>query len=451
MSLSKLLYNGRDDDHVVALRANDDQVTWREFYNDILCIRDRLNLASGFKTGILACEDTYYFMVAFLAMVSSEIEIVIGANLQEDTLKLLRKKTGGHVICDDFISQGLKKDVPKIDSRDLSNSCDIQSVLITLYTSGSTGEPKAITKSISALEAEIAMFHDKWGNKFSDKLFLSSVVHYHAYGLPFHILWSLCSGAVCGLERILYPETLMRYKKYQVNFISSPAFLNQFAQIYDTQENYDFLKFISAAGAPLDHAVSKKISSRIHDPIVEIYGSTETGAIAFKTYHDDAVWQRFSSVNLDVSEDGIVSVLAPHIGQNTPYALEDKIDIISNEQFRLLGRADRVVKIFENRVSLNNMEQVCGQSSLVLQSKITPLPDTQRLGCVVILTMEGKEILEKHGKNALIQAIKLYLRSGYNLVVLPRKWRFVEAFPYNEMGKIQTHLLQNLFLEKEPQ
>ena len=35
MSLSKLLYNGRDDEHVVALRANDDQVTWREFYNDL--------------------------------------------------------------------------------------------------------------------------------------------------------------------------------------------------------------------------------------------------------------------------------------------------------------------------------------------------------------------------------------------------------------------------------
>ena len=70
---------------------------------------------------------------------------------------------------------------------------------VIFFTSGSTGEPKRIEKTFLQLEDEARSIDTLVGNTLGpEALVLGTVIHQHAYGLAFRLIWPLLSG------RILY-------------------------------------------------------------------------------------------------------------------------------------------------------------------------------------------------------------------------------------------------------
>jgi len=113
------------------------------------------------------------------------------------------------------------------------------------------------------------------------------------------------------LEKISYPDDLLNYgRKYDLNFISSPAFLNRYAEVIQGPVN--FLKFITSAGASLQNSTADKISKALSKPIVEIYGSTETGAIAMRSCIEGEVWSCLPKVIIKKNKDGTLLVKSPY-------------------------------------------------------------------------------------------------------------------------------------------
>ncbi len=66
---------------------------------------------------------------------------------------------------------------------------------VVIHTSGSTGEPQALPKTLSQLAAEVETLDRQFGAYCEDTDVVSTVSHQHIYGLLFKILWPLCARA----------------------------------------------------------------------------------------------------------------------------------------------------------------------------------------------------------------------------------------------------------------
>jgi 3-hydroxymyristoyl/3-hydroxydecanoyl-(acyl carrier protein) dehydratase len=127
--------------------------------------------------------------------------------------------------------------------------------------------------------------------------------------------------------------------------------------------------------------------------------------------------------------------------------------------FELHGRADRIVKIEEKRVSLTALEQRLGASEDVAEARVlmladerpvvdaagATLPHAVRPAAVVALTEAGRAKLLRIGKPALVAELRATLLAAVDRIALPRRWRLVDALPVNAQGKSTEALLGALF------
>ncbi len=66
----------------------------------------------------------------------------------------------------------------------------------------------------------------------------------------------------------------------------------------------------------------------------------------------------------------------------------------------------------------------------------------------IILSDAGNDALQQLGRKQLIATLKKQLSQHFEAIVIPRRWRFVSAFPVNSQGKLPRQNLLKLF-EKE--
>jgi hypothetical protein len=113
----------------------------------------------------------------------------------------------------------------------------------------------------------------------------------------------------------------------------------------------------------------------------------------------------------------------------------------------LMGRADRIVKIGEKRVSLTTIERELEASDEVCEARALSLGDgtRARLAVVAVPTEAGAALLSTSGKRALNQRLRTRLLSQVERLALPRRWRYVRALPVNSLGKCTESLLAALF------
>jgi 3-hydroxymyristoyl/3-hydroxydecanoyl-(acyl carrier protein) dehydratase len=115
--------------------------------------------------------------------------------------------------------------------------------------------------------------------------------------------------------------------------------------------------------------------------------------------------------------------------------------------FALLGRSDRIVKIEETRVGLDEVEAAISALAEVAAVRVFPLTRGRRtaLAGVVIPSELGWAALSERGRRAMVATLTARLRRDLPEAALPRRWRFARALPQNAHGKITTAALEALF------
>jgi acyl-coenzyme A synthetase/AMP-(fatty) acid ligase len=122
---------------------------------------------------------------------------------------------------------------------------------------------------------------------------------------------------------------------------------------------------------------------------------------------------------------------------------------LADGRFVLLGRADDVVKFEDKRVSFSEMQARLMQHDWVEDARLLLLPGRRELiGAVVVLNGEGRAAFAAGGKAPVRDALRAWLSGSYESLLIPRKWRFPERLPDNEMGKTQQSALLRLFEDK---
>ncbi|MDR2450381.1 MAG: AMP-binding protein [Candidatus Accumulibacter sp.] len=322
------------------------------------------------------------------------------------------------------------------------------------YTSGSTGKPSLIEKSPSQLRAEAEMLERSFGGELTpDTRFVASVPHQHMYGLPFFLLWPLAAGRPFVVEKLRYPEDVGRLPPADYVLISAPTFLRHLPDA--PRSSGARWRMATSAGSPLAPEVACAAGARLRAPVFEIYGSTETGAVARR--RADAPWQPMPGVRLALEEPSSrLRIHSPLLteSERTSGFLSGDLARLDEHGLELLGRADRLVKIGEKRISPEQVERELTRLPEVAEARVLPLPGAQgeriALGAVVILRPEGRQKLAAEKKNRFSARLRACLVGRLDPLAMPRRWRYVEAFPANELGKTTRGDLERLFAPEFP-
>jgi 3-hydroxymyristoyl/3-hydroxydecanoyl-(acyl carrier protein) dehydratase len=144
-------------------------------------------------------------------------------------------------------------------------------------------------------------------------------------------------------------------------------------------------------------------------------------------------------------------VRSPHLGHDQWHRTDDAAVFDKQGRFRLKGRLDRVVKLDGKRVSLPEIEAHLARNPYVAQAAAAVLPGAarERLGVLVALTREGGAALLELGRVALAKTLRTHLSDYVEAVVLPRRWRFCTALPFDARGKLPAAAVAAAFEARE--
>ncbi|MFP3568821.1 AMP-binding protein [Paraburkholderia sp. SIMBA_030] len=311
---------------------------------------------------------------------------------------------------------------------------------LTLYTSGSSGTPKPIRKTLAQFNAEVHTLEKQWGALIGDATMLASVPHHHIYGLLFRVLWPLAAGR--AFDRAISIEPLHLQTQIEqcgaTVIVSTPAQLSRWPALPGFAAWNPAPRAVFSSGGPLALEAAQEYAAAYGAAPLEIYGCTETGGIAWRRQDQTDTWQPVAGIEVRRDEDGALNVRSPHLDHRGWHRTDDKIAFDADGRFRLQGRLDRVLKLDGKRVSLPELETRLVLHPYVAQAAIVPLEGAsrERVGAVVALTEAGSDALRGEGRVLLAQTLRRHLAAYFDVVVLPRHWRFRITLPFDARGKL---------------
>lgn len=293
---------------------------------------------------------------------------------------------------------------------------------IEVSTSGSTGTPKTIKLDKQAMVRSAIATGDYFGLEPGNRALLCLPTHYVAGKMM------LVRAIILGLEiDIVTPSSHpMDFAKGTYDFCAMVPF-----QLSNTVVNLDRIKKLIVGGS----SVSKDLIERIQDvktKIYETYGMTETIThIAARplnhlsTSTTPEPFTTFPNVALETDDRGCL-VISAHYLNVDHIVTNDVVELISKNQFNLLGRHDNVInsggiKLFP--------EIIEGKLSGKINARFFVAAEADNeLGERVVLVLESdKEKLDA----TVFEALDKY--------EVPKQVYYVESFAETTSGKIQRN------------
>ena len=445
--------HSRPDGAIVA-----EDKTWGDFVSDVSKVRYYLEAREN-TPWILHCEDSYYFTVALLAMLQSGRKALVTANRQEAFIKEIKKPEYGFLTDEPFAGEDSATLIQDVLAGTANGECandkcaplkfgkfDKSNAEMVMYTSGTTGEPKAVYKLFLQFENELFELVKVFGNDWVNRNVYSTVNHHHIYGLLFTALLPIATGLPFRRHRIDFPTELANIAGYAVVMASSPAFLKRLSAETDKAIGFKCPPIIYSSGGPLSEDVARKACELTGYWPMEIYGSTETGGIAYRQSKNGPVWKPFEVCKMSVVENGCLNIKSSYILEAEGFTTGDLVQLYDDGRFLLMGRSDSIVKIEEKRISLPEVENRLKQTGLVQDVRVVPMEGKrQYLAAAIVLNESGREKFAGSTKLVINNFFHDYLIKFLENTVSPKKWRYLEELPQNTEGKIRMRDIQALF------
>ncbi|KAA3652201.1 MAG: AMP-dependent synthetase [Proteobacteria bacterium] len=441
-SLRHLAPADRPGDTLVALREDGSALHWGAFWSRVGAIAQA---AQPGRRIALTAPDAADFLAGLLGLLHAGQQVVIPANFQHASVAQCADS------CDGVLDTNAIRQLPGVETWTPAAPLPTDA-RIELTTSGSSGTPKPIIKRLIQLDAEVLAHEVQWGALLGADPVLATVPHFHIYGLLFRLLGPLSAGRPFDTAVAATPHALLNRLRAlgRGTVISSPAHLSRLDDLLDPAELAPYTTAIISSGAPLGADTAATLGTALGQAPIEVYGSTETGGIAWRRQWPQAgsAWQPLPGVNVAVDEAGVLQVRSPFADGDTPVATGDLAEVLADGRFTLRGRADRILKLEGKRVALPAMEQRLTEHPWVAACAIVLLPGQRdRLGAVASLSAAGQQALAAEGRRAVADTLRTHLLAHFERVTLPRRWRFPATLPYNDRGKLPLDALQRLFEE----
>ena len=314
---------------------------------------------------------------------------------------------------------------------------DVSQTAAVVFTSGSTGVPVPHPKTWGHLVrcvrdgAERLALMDGRAHAL-----LATVPPQHMYGFESSVLVALQSANALCAEHPFYPadvcDALERLPRPRA-LVSTPIHLRA---LLASQGGLPGADLIVSATAPLSQELARESEQRFGAPLIEIYGSTESGQLATRRTARERQWRLWPGVCLTVDE-GRAWARGGHLEQPTP--MSDALQVLDAERFLLHGRLADLVNIAGKRSSLgylthqlNDIEGVLDGAFFFPEEPRQSAGGVTRVAAAVVAPgLDAARITEE-------------LRKRIDPVFLPRPLLLIERLPRNSTGKLPWESLRAL-------
>ena len=375
------------------------------------------------------CESRHAFLLGFAAALLRGQPSLLPPNRTAATVAAIRARyPGSTVLADDDAVPGALKVPTDLACEDWAGrppDVAAQQVAALPFTSGSTGEPLPHAKTWGGLVLHSGLLSQRLG--FAGAHVAATVPPQHTYGLETTVLAALAGGAASHSARPFFPRDLAQVLEQLPAprlLVTTPVHLQALVQ---AGQGLPPLAGVISATAPLAASLAAAAEALLGAPVHEIYGSTESGALATRRTTAGELWLPLPGVSVTAGEDGALAA-GPHLPQ--PVRLADLVETLPDGQLRLLGRSGDLLKVAGKRMSLAELNHrllaIAG-----VEDAVVFLPEPHELAAavprpaalVVAPALSEREILAQ-------------LRHSVDAAFLPRPLRRVERLPRNELGKL---------------
>ncbi|ONR48121.1 beta-hydroxyacyl-ACP dehydratase [Burkholderia cenocepacia] len=432
-------------------------VTVRAFVADVARVAAALP-AGGHVFNV--CRDRYRFAVSLCAaLVAGKISLLPSTHTPEMVRQLASFAPDAFCLHDApdcaidlprFAHPDAAPGEPAADAPFAVPQIDAARIMAYVFTSGSTGAPVPHRKTWGFLVGCVRAAAERLGLLDGRAATLiGTVPAQHMYGFESTVLLALIGGLAFSNRQPFYPsdirDELDALPQPRV-LVTSPIHLRA---LLSAGHALPRAALVLSATAPLSEKLAREAEAALDAPLVEIYGSTETGQIATRRTSQGAAWERFPDIRLDARDapDGddsgpTVWVSGGHV--EAPVPMGDALELLGDGRFLLHGRKADLVNIAGKRTSLAYLNHQLNAIAEVVDG-VFFMPD---------------EAAPAHGDTALEPVTRLValvvaptlsaadlqraLRERIDPAFMPRPLVFVDALPRNETGKLPRDVLAAL-------
>ncbi|HIE4197170.1 MULTISPECIES: acyl-CoA synthetase family protein [Burkholderia] len=432
-------------------------VTVRAFVADVARVAAALP-AGGHVFNV--CRDRYRFAVSLCAaLVAGKISLLPSTHTPEMVRQLASFAPDAFCLHDTpdcaidlprFAYPDAAPGEPAADAPFAVPQIDAARIMAYVFTSGSTGAPVPHRKTWGFLVGCVRAAAERLGLLDGRAATLiGTVPAQHMYGFESTVLLALIGGLAFSNRQPFYPsdirDELDALPQPRV-LVTSPIHLRA---LLSAGHALPRAALVLSATAPLSEKLACEAEAALDAPLVEIYGSTETGQIATRRTSQGAAWERFPDIRLDARDapDGddsgpTVWVSGGHV--EAPVPMGDALELLGDGRFLLHGRKADLVNIAGKRTSLAYLNHQLNAIAEVVDG-VFFMPD---------------EAAPAHGDTALEPVTRLValvvaptlsaadlqraLRERIDPAFMPRPLVFVDALPRNETGKLPRDVLAAL-------
>ena len=439
-----LLDRHRDEDLVASGQAGVRRCA--DLLRDAAAIADRLpDPCAGSQVLLVFRHDRYAFAASLLAAWSRGHRAALPPNTRREAVWAIADRPETVLIVHDTgVGQGLSApDCMQQPTAAVSASLPrpifaAPHELVSVYTSGSTALPRVMRKTASQLLGESAVLVETFGLS-PGELTLSTVPPGHIYGLLFSVLAPLMSGGLFLRETPFSAAAIAQRVAAMraATLVTVPAHLRALAA--SEAPAFESLRRVFSSTAPLLQETAARFLQRHARGVTEIFGSSETGGIAWRDRSNGAAWTPLPGVTISTDEREQLLVDSPfiHPEAKRPYRTDDRVRLMPEGGFEHLGRSDGVIKVGGRRLSLPELEAAIMQLPRVEDAAVVAVTASEERGGLVLAAVVGADW------NA--QTLRQGLAGRFEHSCLPKRVLFVERLPREANGKLRRDRLLQLF------
>jgi len=444
---------------LVSHSSPDQTVAWRDGAPVTACtfLADVSRVAAALPDGghvFNACRDRYRFAVGlYAALVAGKISLLPSMHTPETVRRLAAFAPDVFCLHD---ASGFEIELPSFhypepgaqDDLDPAGftvpQIDAARIMAYIFTSGSTGTPVPHRKTWGNLVDTVRAAVTRLGlHDTQAYTIVGTVPAQHMYGFESTVLLALIGGFAFSNRQPFYPadirEALDQVPQPRI-LVTSPIHLH--ALLASPEHALPRVSLVLSATAPLDRSLAHEAEARFGAPLIEIYGSTETGQIATRRAAREAIWQLFPDIRLDMRNDGAEAtawISGGHVEEPVP--MGDVLEQLDDTRFALHDRKANLINIAGKRTSLAHLNHQLRAIPGVVDG-VFFMPDDDHGDTVTRLVA----LVVAPGLSATV--IRHALRERIDAAFLPRPLLFVDALPRNEVGKLPRDLIASLIKQQ---
>lgn len=269
---------------------------------------------------------------------------------------------------------------------------------LVLFSSGTTGKPKAIVLSLNKMIEKVI-------RKENNDRIISFLNYDHIGGIN-TILHSFFNGGCVIFPTDRKPETILKaIEKWQVNILpTTPTFIN-ILLMFDgfIKYNLSSLRLITYGTESMPSSTLKKASSYLPDVVFkQTYGLSEVGILPTKSKSNNELWLKMGGkgfdykiidnilwIKSDIAMLGYLNAIEP-FDEEGYFNTQDVVEQ-DGEYIRILGRKSDIINIAGEKVYPAEVEGILNQIPGVLDVVVMAKPNP--------VTGMGIKALIRYGKN----------------------------------------------------